>query len=402
MTQRIYLTDPAAAECKATVLDCITAGDGFEVLLSATVIFPEGGGQPSDVGSIDRRPVSHAREQGEDVWHLTDMRFDVGAEVTVKADMAVREDHSAQHTGEHMVSGLASIMYGAKNVGFHMAEDYSTLDLDIQLDDAQLAELERAANAAVMKDIPVTSKIVTEAELETLTLRKKAGGLTGDIRIIYIDGVDSCTCCGTHCASTGRVGSIRLQDATHYKGGTRIWLLCGMRAVTAARLDRTAVRRIAARMSVGDEDAVEAVLRQGDELTALRRQLKQRTDALLTVKAGELIQDAVPAGSAVLITYYEQGLDAQELKLLADKLRARPDVVAALFSTKGDTLYYQLARGENAAFSMKTLCAAVNAALGGRGGGREDMAQGSAKAGPGQTAAIEQLHEYMKKAISAQ
>ena len=338
MTKRLYNDDVMLDRCEAVVLRVNEEGGRFEALTDATVIFPESGGQVSDSGSINGIPVPRAREDGEDVWHTLDKPVSVGERVTISVDMAARMDHSQQHTGEHIVSGLANKLFGAKNVGFHMAEDHATLDLDILLDDAQLEALALAANAVVQSNIPVRAEVVDAETLKTLTLRKKAEGLSGDIRIVYIDGVDSCTCCGTHCKTTGEVGYIMLTSSMKYKGGIRIWFDCGQRAVRESLWRQSAVAKAARRFSVKEDAVLEAVFKQGDELTRARRELRERTAELMRYKSAELLSNAKAAGSSRLIVHNEAGLQAAELKQLAEQLTKEPDVIAVLFSECGDNV----------------------------------------------------------------
>lgn len=387
MTKRLYYPreEQDTLSCTARVLECREDQDGYEICLDATVIFPEGGGQLSDQGQLCHietgavmAEVTHAREEGDLVFHRTDRPIQPGTQVLVKAREDLRRDHSAQHSGEHVLSGLAYTHFGAKNVGFHMAADYVTLDLDIFLDEEKLHALELAANQAVQRNLPTRVQVVDGADLAGMTLRKKAAGLTGPVRIVYVAGVDSCTCCGTHVAYAGEIGYIHLDSAAKYKGGTRLWFSCGMRGVERAWQEKTELDKLARRFSTKSEDVVEAVARQGDELSSCKRELKQRTGELLTYRAGELLAKGEAIGGVRLAAALLEGLDMGELKLLADKLCGEAGVVALLFSRKGDTLYYQLARSAGVEASMKELCLAVNGLAGGRGGGRPDMAQGSA------------------------
>ena len=187
MTKRAYYEN-GALECEATVLGCRAVENGFEILTDVTSIFPESGGQLSDTGFIGNSRVTHAREEGSEVWHLCDKAVEAGAKVKIAADAGPRLDHTQQHSGEHILSGMASKLFGAKNVGFHMAEDYATIDLDTQLTHEQIKELQREANRAVQRNVPVTYETVQGEELEHITLRKQAKGLKGDIRIVYFDG----------------------------------------------------------------------------------------------------------------------------------------------------------------------------------------------------------------------
>lgn len=402
MTKRAYYNDGALC-CRAVVLDCVAVEGGYEILTDVTSIFPESGGQLSDTGRIGEAVISHAREEGELVWHMADRPLEKGAAVDVIADEETRMDHTCQHSGEHILSGLASKLFGAVNVGFHMAEDYATLDLDIFLTNEQLKELQREANRTVQRNVPVTSVVVQGEELENIPLRKQAKGLSGDIRIVYFDegAVDSCTCCGTHVALSGEVGYIKITSHIKYKGGTRIWFACGMRAVEDSLKNQDIVDVLAVRFSAKTEDVTAAVIRQGDELNTAKHQLRERTQQLQKYIAAELLDSAESINGVRLVISLQQGAQMNELKTLAEKLTDQPDVLGLLFSQNGETLMYQLARGKAVKHSMRELIQAVNAAVGGKGGGRDEFAQGSASVGAAADVegTVEQIRNYCKAVL---
>ncbi len=402
MTKRAYY-DNGALTCRATVLDCVAVEGGYEILTDVTSIFPESGGQLSDTGRIGDAVVSHAREDGELVWHLADRPLEKGAAVTIEADAEPREDHTCQHSGEHILSGLASKLFGAVNVGFHMAEDYATIDLDTPLTHEQIQQLQREANRAVQRNLPVTSVVVQGEELENIPLRKQAKGLSGDIRIVYMDGgqVDSCTCCGTHVATTGQVGYIKITAHMKYKGGTRMWFACGMRAVEDSLKNQDIVDTLAVRFSAKAEDVVSAVIRQGDELNGAKHQLRERTQQLQRYVAEELLNGAESINGVRLVVSLQQGTQMNELKTLAERLSGESDVLAVLFSRNGDTLMYQLTRGKAVGHSARELIQAVNAAAGGKGGGRDELAQGSAPLGAAADVegTVEQIRSYCRAVL---
>lgn len=382
MTKRAYY-DNGALTCQAVVLDCVVVEGGYEILTDVTSIFPESGGQLSDTGRIGEAVISHAREEGELVWHMADRPLEKGAAVTVMADPEPRMDHTCQHSGEHILSGLASKLFGAVNVGFHMAEDYATIDLDTPLTHEQIQQLQREANRAVQRNLPVTSVVVQGEELEGIHLRKQAKGLSGDIRIVYIDGgqVDSCTCCGTHVALSGQVGYIKITSHMKYKGGTRMWFACGMRAVEDSLKNQDIVDTLAVRFSAKAEDVVTAVIRQGEELNAAKHMLRERTQQLQGYVAEELLKCAESISGVRLVVSLMENTQMNELKTLAERLSAQLDVLAVLFAHNGDSLVYQIARGKNVNHSARELIQAINAAAGGKGGGRDEFAQGSAPVG---------------------
>ncbi|MEN6469889.1 MAG: alanyl-tRNA editing protein [Clostridiaceae bacterium] len=401
MTEKLYHNMPTVETCISKVLACRKTESAYEALLDKTVIFPESGGQLSDRGFLNDAAVLHAREENGLVWHETTAPFEVGAEVAVRLDVEARRDHSAQHTGEHILSGTANTLFGAVNVGFHMAEDYVTIDLDTYLDEAQITELERAANRAVQENLPVTVRIVDEQALEHIPLRKQAKGLTGEIRIVEVGAADSCTCCGTHTAASGEVGFIKITAAAKYKGGTRLWFACGMRAAEASRREHELLDALARRFSTRPEDVFEAVKKQGDDNAALRAELKKRTETLFSMQAETLLKNAKTAGSVKLALYTGQGFSMQELRTLSEKLTLGGNTAAALLSVNGESILYLFARGANVRFSMKQACEAANALFGGKGGGRDDGAQGSAPL-MGESAFLQaatQLEDYLLRAL---
>lgn len=402
MTKRLYYEFPQLKSCTAKTLKCVKTDAGYEALTDQTVIYPEGGGQLCDKGSLSGQRILHAREDGEGVWHLIELPVDEGAEVVIEVDWGARMDHSRQHTGEHILSGLAKSLFGAVNVGFHMAQAYSTIDFDLPLGPDELNKLEDAANMAALDDAPVSVEIVTPQELEGMALRKRAKELEGDIRIVRVGGVDSCTCCGTHCRTSGEAGQIKITSYTKYKGGTRLWFVCGEKALDAHRRAHNALQAIARRFSVKPEDAAAAVARQGDELASAHRRLKQTAALLAEYEARNLMQRAEAMKGVKLITHISHTFTRSELKLLCDALMADGAAkVMMLFAVEGDAVYYCLSCTEGVRLSMQELCRAVNFALNGKGGGRATFAQGSAPKSAALEEAVEQLTQYAGRLLKS-
>lgn len=403
MTVKRY-HEMGVTSCTATVLDCKALNDGnFDILLDETAIYPEGGGQLSDTGYIGSARVLHARDDDGYVWHTCDRAVAIGSKVDVKADKDVRLDHTQQHTGEHMLSGIAHTLFGCTNVGFHMAEDIVTVDFDKQLTQEQIDELELRVNEAIQRNEPTVIRTVTPEEYETIDIRKKAKGLKGEITIVYAGGVDSCTCCGTHCERAGEVGLLKIQSHTNYKGGTRIYFNCGMRAVISMQQDNASMDTIARRFSTSADRAVNAVIKQGDELADIKKELKRRTDALFAYRADELYTASDVTKGVHAIVHIEQGIDMNELGMLGERICANKNAVAVLFTKKPGQLSYRVMRSKDVSLSMRELIQAINAMFNGKGGGRDDSAQGSAELSGSHLSlneALEQLRNYLKKRLA--
>ena len=190
------------------------------MVLDRTAFYPEGGGQPGDRGTLNDVTVSDTQERGEEIIHLTDQPLEVGAAVTGRLDWPHRFSLMQNHSGEHLVSGIIHRRTGGNNVGFHMGIDTITVDLDVELTAAELAEIEAEANRAVWANGVTQIFHPTAAELKELDYRSKKE-LSGDVRIVTCPGADTCACCGTHVSRTGEIGLIKPVSYTHLDGYKR-------------------------------------------------------------------------------------------------------------------------------------------------------------------------------------
>lgn len=395
MTEKFYNQNSHQTEITAVVRACVPSKDGFEVLLDRTVLFPEGGGQPSDTGTIGDAVVLHCREESGEVYHLVDRSLDAGSEVVVKLDWRRRFDFMQQHTGEHLLSFAFYKLFSTANVGFHLALDYATIDFDKPLDHTQIIEAETLANTYVWRNLPVTAAFYeTEKDIENLPLRKHAEGLTAPIRIVSIEDADMCTCCAPHCTLTGEIGSIFVLDAISYKGGTRITFLCGERALKHNRAAHDTLDALARRFSTARENAASAVAKLSDEYGALKRRERDLEREVNRYVAAELIESAETTGKFQLIVKLLSGFEAGRLKDLAQNVATEKTLVV-LFSENDGKLNYVLASGEAFPVELSELIQAVNTATNGKGGGRGSLAQGMSKSTSGAAETVEQLKDYL-------
>jgi alanyl-tRNA synthetase len=305
------------------------------------------------------------------VAHLSDAPLPVGAHVHGALDWAWRRDNMEAHTGEHMVSGIVHALFGYDNVGFHMGERCIEVDFNGILTADQALEVERRANAAIREDVEVEALLPSPEQLEAMDYRSKKDH-EGQIRVVRIAGVDSCACCGTHVATTGQVGLIKILRVGTKKKKTRLELLCGRRALELCEERMGQLREVSNFLSVADEEVPEAVRRLSGERDELKRQLKQSVRQRIDreVRAFE------PEGG--LLVRFEPSLDVEELRYLCERALERDDVAtcAALSNVEGDAdrIAYVIAADET---DLRPVCKELNRRLGGRGGGKPQMVQGS-------------------------
>lgn len=372
-TQRIYDEDSFARTCTARVLRCEAAGESWRIALDRTCFFPEGGGQFGDQGTLT--PVGGAPVQVLDtrngdglVWHITDAPLPEGTEVEGALNWPLRFARMQCHSGEHIISGLFHSRFGLENVGFHLGDEEVLVDLSGPVSWAEVQEVERLANEAVALDLPVQCAYPSEEELKTLTYRSKIE-ITGPVRIVTIPGYDVCACCAPHVQRTGQIGLIHFLSSQNWKGGVRLRLLCGSRAVEDVMAKQNSVAAISARLSAHQSQVAQAVERLSGELEALKQ-----AHAQLGRQTAQLLAETLLVGETA-VCFAE--LDTAALRALVNAALKRGVPLCAAFAPSGERFSYILGA---AAEDLRPLVREMNDALSGRGGGSAAMVQGSVAA----------------------
>lgn len=371
--RKLYYEDCHLTEFTAQVVSCTRTEKGWEVLLHQTAFYPEGGGQPCDLGTLDGVTVVDVQERGEDVIHLCDGPLPVGETVTGRIDFARRFDFMQQHTGEHIVSGLLHQRLGCHNVGFHMGKTLMTVDFDTPVPPEILSEVEREANAAIWKNLPVKTCYPSPEELEQLPYRTKRA-LPWPVRIVEIPGYDRCACCGVHAATTGEVGLVKIFSCVKFHNGVRLEMACGQRALDMLTKVFDQNKLVSQAFSAEILDTGAAAQRMNQALSQEKFQRTALENRIFQYIAKEY------AGKGNIL-HFEDNMEPGQLRLLADAIAETCGGVAAVFAPGAQGYAYCLmSRTEN----LAPLGKAMNAALHGRGGGKPTHQQGNVGASRGE------------------
>ena len=369
VTIRLYNQDPTLLSFTATVVSCEARDGGYDVVLDRTAFFPEGGGQPADQGTLGGANVLDAHERGGEVHHYTDAPLPVGETVQGHVDGARRLTMSQQHSGEHIFSGLVHKLYGYDNVGFHIGSEAVTMDFNGPLSEEDARRVEWLANEAIWANLPVQTLLPDKDALAAMDYRSKKA-IDGDVRIVRIEGVDTCACCGTHVRRTGSIGQIKLLGVMRYKGGVRVSILCGGRALDEENMQLAQVRRAATALSSQKHevaDAVEKLLAERDALRAANDALGMRVFDMLAQRE---------SGEAVRVVACDV-LPASQVRKAAGKLCEGAQLALVLVPRDGGWSFALASNVRDVRPVAKALCEAFS----GRGGGPKDMAQGVLTAG---------------------
>lgn len=382
-TKRLFDKNVMQRECEAVVVRTEPYHEGYAVVLDQTVFFPEGGGQLSDTGTLTAGekalPVKHVHEKAGEIFHETKEPLAPGTKVVAKIDWPVRFDHMQQHCGEHMLSYAFYKLFGAHNVGFHMSADMVGIDLDREVDWQQALQAERFTNREIQEDRPVTTKLVPAEEAAKMNLRKFNDKLTGILRIVTVEGSDSCTCCGTHPTSSGMVGLVKIFKVEKHKEGSRISFLCGREALERVEQYMLAALDASNLLSIKETELPDGIARLQQEKKELGERLTECTGKLLEYRIEEMkAHPATTEAGHAKFVFLESDMTPKEAKALAKRLGEIPEAFSAIFYQNGERLNYMFLATDGAAVNCQQLIRTVNEAFGGRGGGRPELCQGSA------------------------
>lgn len=369
MTEKQYYSLPYKKELDAFVVSCVLSEQGnYEVILDKTIFYPEGGGQPSDRGFLGDCRVLDVQEQGDFVIHFTDGYLAPGEPVHGVLDWNRRYENMQQHSGEHLFSGLIHRHFGYDNVGFHMGKDQVTVDFNGTLTSEQLAHIEREANEKVYENRPIEVLYPSDQELKKLAYRSKKE-LTGRIRIVRIPQGDTCACCGIHVDRTGEIGMIKAVDMIRYKGGVRISILCGLRALSDYQKKQAIVETLSHSLSASQDKLAQIV----EKLKAESNQKEIRIHKLYQTLF-QLKQDHYPESDSPLVIF-EEGLEANPLRQLCTLLyqSGRGNPVLVCSKKEGG---FQYAMGSETC-DLKQTAKEMNRLLNGKGGGTAVFVQGT-------------------------
>ena len=191
--------DPDLRQLRVEVIRVAEDKGGPYALLSDTVLYPEGGGQPADHGYLGDIPVVDVQRIDGKIRHYLEHPANLGPS-TLKLDWERRFDHMQQHTAQHLITAIASDNFGWETTSFHLGARSSNIELDVEsITDTDLEILEERTAAAILEARAVTSCRVPAEKLATAAIRSRGlpVGHTGDVRLVEITGIDCNTCGGT-------------------------------------------------------------------------------------------------------------------------------------------------------------------------------------------------------------
>jgi alanyl-tRNA synthetase len=373
MTLRLHLDDPYVLEFDATVVSRREHEGRPAVVLECTAFYAESGGQPWDIGTLgDARVVAVVEDVG-DVLHILDRPL-AADRVHGRVDAGRRRDHMQQHHGQHLLSKAFVEVAQAETIAFHLGGEVTTIDLDRLVGEAQARAAERRANEVAWEARPVRVSTLTAAQARAQGLEPPEGVEAG-VRIVEAEGYDRQPCGGTHPRSTAEVGVVVVTALEKYKTGTRVSFVCGHRALAAIARRQGVLDRLVSTLSAPLDELVAAAQKTKDDLAETERRGRALLDRALEGEARRLLEEARGVGPARVIVASFEAWPPNDLRVLATKLVALAPCVA-LLASRADKAHLVFAQSDGLPHDVPALLRAAVERLGGKGGGRGNLAQG--------------------------
>ena len=382
MTERLYYDDAYLTEFDAEVVECEPCDKGFRLRLDRSAFYPTSGGQPHDMGTLNGVSVLDVivGEDG-DVWHIVNAPLAKETAVHGRIDWPRRFDHMQQHAGDHMIASALWRLLGGVTIGLHVSHDVSTIDVAMpegvtRISPEDIRRVEADVNERIQRDVPIRCWFPDPEELKALPLRKTPT-VSEHVRVVAIGTDEMVACGGTHPATAGQLGMVKVLGVAPARGKMRVSFVAGMRALGDYQTMYDRAHEAAALLSTSTDNLVSHVAAMQEALREANAALNRlRRDAALR-QLEEMLETAsrTPGGATVVARMLDG--DANLIKDAASQLIRRPGVVALLGArVEGERAVFVFARSSDVDIHMGRLLSDAAKSLGGKGGGRPDFAQG--------------------------
>ena len=388
-TETLYYKDPFQKEFQGKVIGVV---DDQFVVLDKTCFYPEGGGQPGDIGILDTphgpvKVVDTQRVNRVILHHVDGKPPAVGSTVRGIIEWDRRVSLMRHHTGTHLVLGAARRVLGqhAWQAGAQKGVHSSRIDISHyeRLTQDQIREIERLATEVALQDIPVQSEWLPREKAEqTYGYVLYQGGVVPgrELRIIKIGDWDVEACGGTHCTRTGQIGTIKILHTERIQDGVeRIEFAAGTQALRAFQEQEMKLKGISDTIGAPIEKVDYYVQALVDEKSTLSKRLAELTREWASHEAERLLQSAKAIKQVKLCeSTYIRGTEDDVILVNNLIVERDPSAVTVLLLVEDSARIFvgagkiAIQNGVNAG----QLATKLAAFLGGGGGGRDYFGQG--------------------------
>lgn len=385
-------------ELVTKVVSCVKVKEGFEVVLNDAVLFPEGGGQPHDTGSIGTANVTNVTRRGADAVHLTSEELNVGEEYSCRVDWTRRFDHMQQHSAQHLLSAVADLKFQFKTLSWEMGKSVSHVELNTpKINDEQLNAIEVECNERIRDHRDMVVHYLTKDEASQLQ-EVKSRGLPADapepVRVVEISGVEKNMCCGTHVTNTSELQVVKLLHTETMRGNTRVFFVAGNRVVEKMGASYGVERKLNKLLSCGLDEYVDTVDKLKNNLRVAQKSCRGHLKEIASFETQQLAKTYEQDG--YIFKHREDG-DMDYIFCILNTLPPETFAKGVVFVCVGavKTGGQFVLRGPEDALAR--LGGTVLELICGKGGGKKGQLQGKAA----NFHKLKEVHQLIKKHVQS-
>ncbi len=363
-TEKLYFEDAFLQEFTARIIRRESREGLPVVILDKTAFYPESGGQPHDLGTMNEVKVIRVEEENDLIIHYLEDQIE-GDEVRGRIDWQRRFDHMQQHTGQHILSQSFYELIKGETLSFHLGQEESTIEINLPaIKDETQQRVEELTNQVVFSDLEVKTYFLPEDKISSIPLRKppKKSGL---IRVVEVAGFDYSACGGTHCLRTGQVGLIKILKQEKIRGNLRFSFVCGFRALKEFENYRRFLQETAKIFSAEEAEVPSCAEKNQVELKSLKKTQRKLEEKLAVLEAKELLSES---GEKIISGLFPDKSPG-EIKFLALNLVHQAEVVAILAALAGEYFHLVVAASDKLKVDVRKVIPVLQAAAEFKGGG---------------------------------
>jgi len=421
-TRMLYYENPYLSEFEARVLKVL---NGQHVILEETAFYPEGGGQPADHGYLTfnekRSEVVDVQKIGNVIIHvMKGPSPQEGEKIKGTINWEPRSSYMKHHTSTHVIMGAARRVLGEHvwQAGSQKGAERSRIDISHfkRLSKEEIHEIERLANQAVIRNIPVETTWMPREQAERkYGFRLYQGGVVPgrEIRVVKTGDWDVEACGGAHLENTGEIGFIKIVRTERIQDGVeRIVFSAGLPALKAVQENEELLWKVAETLNAPVEKLGETAERLVKEWKEARREKKRLLDEIAKREASITVSKEPTVGHGIKITpidevkFATQEFESADVDLMikiASKLvKKNPEAVAVFYGADKKTARIVVMTGKDAmkrSIDSSKIAKEAASVLGGGGSGRPDFAQGGGTRIKKLSDAIQKAEEIVRKQL---
>ncbi|KAF6040492.1 AARSD1 [Bugula neritina] len=337
--------DSYLQEFVSTVESCEVASEkingsklsGYHVILADTILFPEGGGQPDDRGSLNTIPVLKVFLKGDKGVHFTQVPIDAGTEVNIQLDWQRRFDHMQQHSAQHLISAIAETVFNFNTTSWSLGESVCKVEFNTPvITNEQINQLEELCNQYIREQRPMypTYYELNDPAVDKIKTRGLPENIAGPLRVMTIEGIDVNLCCGTHVSNLAHLQVIKLLGTEKgKKGNTLLHFHAGKRVVSALEKSLNIERQINTLMRGSPTDYPDLIKKLQNSYKSASKNSSNLLKELVGYEAKELSSKLKESNSKYICHHRREG-EIEYLLSLVQKLTCPEHIIK--FITVGD------------------------------------------------------------------